>query len=126
MSTMATISLKNHAGTEQTFAPDFKTPTLVGWVQAGWSSLVSKVMATLGVKTPKDVVTGTVRITGKVTYPILDVTTGALKYTPFVTFEMVSPASVDLTNRRELWARFKDFVSDPAVQTVVEEQSTPL
>jgi hypothetical protein len=95
------------------------------WVEAGYTSLDSQKIASLGMKMPKNVSTGVVRVQGKTVYPVLDAVTGALSHTPLGSFELVFPPKATLTERREMFARFKDYVNDPVVQTAVEELALP-
>jgi hypothetical protein len=124
MAAIAALSILNYAAAAQTFSPSQSSPTCV-WVEAGFTSLDSQHKATLGMKMPKNASTGVVRLQGKMTYPVLDSTTGALSHTPLGTFELVFPPKATLTERRELFARFKDYVTDAVVQSAVEDLALP-
>jgi hypothetical protein len=124
MAAIAAISLKNYAAAEQTYNPIQSSP-VCQWVEAGYTSLDSQKKASLGMKMPKNVSTGVVRIQGKVTYPVLDAVTGALSHTPLGSFELVFPPKATLTERRECFARFKDYLADAVIQTAIEELALP-
>jgi hypothetical protein len=124
MAAIAALGLLNYAAASQTYGVVSTFPMAV-WVEAGYTSLDSQKKATLGLKMPKNVSTGVARLQGKLTYPVLDAVTGALSHTPHGNFELVFPPEATLTERRELFARFKDYVNDATVQTAVEELALP-
>jgi len=125
MAAMAGIQLKNYAAVEQTYNVESVNANLVGWVETGAASLIAGKRATLGIKFPKDLATGTVRLTGKLTYPVTDGVTGALLRTPLATFDIVIPAAASQTERREMFARFKDFVGDAVLTAAVDDLAIP-
>lgn len=124
MASIAALGLLNYAAASQTYNPAQSSPVCV-WVEAGFTSLDSQRKAIFGMKMPKSASTGVVRLQSKLTYPVLDATTGALSHTPFATIEWVFPAKTTLTERRELHARLKDYVGDAMVQTSVEDLALP-
>lgn len=124
MAAIAAISLKNYAAVEQTFNPTQSSPVCT-WVEAGFTSLDSMKKATLGMKMPKNASSGVVRIQGKLAYPVLDGVTGALSHTVLGTFELVCPAKATQTERREAFARLKDYIADAVVQAVVDDIALP-
>lgn len=124
MAAIAAISLKNYAAVEQTYNPIQSSP-FSAWTEAGFTSLESMKKATLGMKMPKNASSGVVRIQGKLAYPVLDGVTGALSYTVLGTFELVCPVQATQTDRREAWARLKDFVADAVVTSAVDDLALP-
>lgn len=68
---------------------------------------------------------GTTRVKGTVTLPVVvtDSITGLkrIKHNDLANFEFVLPSSSALTDRKDLYAFVKGFVSSPVVQTAVEQ-----
>lgn len=124
MAAIAAISLKNYAAVEQTYNVVQSSP-VAAWVEAGSTSLDSQKKASLSMKMPKNASNGVVRIEGKLTYPVLDAVTGALSHSPLGTFQLVYPAKTTQAERREHFARFKDYVSDAVITTVVDDLALP-
>lgn len=125
MAAIATISLKNYAAVEQTYNPVLQRSDLVGWDEAGASSLAATRKATIGLKIPKDLSSGTAKVTFKLTYPVVDGTTGALLRTPLCWAECTFPASASQTERRETFARFKDLLADAVAQATIDDLALP-
>lgn len=125
MATAAALLLKNYAAAEQTYAVDtVNTGSYAKWADRSQGTFLGIGYASLTRKA-SPLPTGTRKVQGKVTYPVINGTTGALDRTLIATFEIVLPNSSTLAERREVQARLKDFVLDTVVVLAVENDEMP-
>lgn len=64
------------------------------------------------------------RVSGKVTYPVLDATTGAID-TASGSFELILPLKLDLTSRQETRSRLAAMIADAIVTAAVDNGENP-
>jgi hypothetical protein len=70
--------------------------------------------------------TSTVRkVSGKVSYPVANATTGLLSHTMLGTFELVLPLQASLADRQEARARLAAMVADAIVTAACDNGETP-
>jgi hypothetical protein len=65
------------------------------------------------------------KVSGKVTYPVLNATTGALSHTLIGTFDVVCPLVATLAERQEVRARVASLIADAIVTAAVDNGETP-
>lgn len=125
MAAAATLQLKNYAAVEQAFAVDtVKTGEYAKWADRSQGTFLGTAYASLTRKS-SPLATGVRKVQGKITYPTINGTTGALDRTHIGTFELVIPNSGTLTERRELAARLRDFIIDAVITAAVDNDEMP-
>lgn len=125
MATAATLVLKNFAEAGINFVVDtVQTGAYAKWADRSQGTFLGTAYASLTRKS-SPLVTGARKIQGKITYPTINGTTGALDRTHLGTFEVVIPNSGTLAERRELFARLKDMLIDAVVTDAVENDVMP-
>lgn len=125
MASAADLTLKNAAAANVTFNVYSVNPDSVEYTEAGATSILGTARAVLSRKIPADKSAGVYRIGGKVTYPIINGTTGALDGTLTGTFEILRPAKLSVSNVDEHYARFNALVGQAAVKAAAETGAIP-
>lgn len=125
MAAAADLTLKNNAAANVTFSVYSVEQDAVEWIESGATSILGTSRARLGRKIPADKVNGVYRISGKLTRPVLNATTGALDGTVTANFEILRPAKLLVADVDELVARFKELVSQAIVKTAAESGAIP-
>ena len=125
MAAAADLTLKNNAAANVTFSVYSVEQDAVEWIESGATSILGTSRARLGRKIPADKVNGVYRISGKLTRPVLNATTGALDGTVTANFEILRPAKLLVADVDELVARFKELVAQAIVKTAAESGAIP-
>lgn len=125
MAAAADLTLKNAAAANVTFNVYSVNPDSVEYTEAGATSILGTSRANLSRKIPADKSAGVYRIGGKVTYPVINGTTGALDGTVTGTFEILRPAKLTVANVDELYARFNALVGQAVVKAAAENGAIP-
>jgi hypothetical protein len=121
MATAATLVLKNSADVNVNYFPvRIITGQEAGYVDRTQGVLALQPKASLFYR--ENLTTRIV--TGKVTYPVLNATTGVLD-SGIATFDMRLPFVLDLTSRQEVRKRLASLVADPIVTAAVDNGETP-
>jgi len=125
MSAPAAITLKNNAGTNVTFDVWSVDSDNVTWSEAGATSILGTPKFKLGRKISPNQASGVYRVLGKLVYPVVNATTGALDGTITGNFEILRPAVLSNANADEAYARFKEAVALAIVKLAVETGAIP-
>lgn len=125
MAAAADLTLKNNAAANVTFNVYRVDPDSVEWIESGATSILGTSRLSLGRKIPADKASGVYRITGKLTRPVLNATTGALDGTLTGTFEILRPAKLTVAETDEFYARFKEAVTQAVVKSAAESGALP-
>jgi len=125
MAAAADLTLKNNAAANVTYNVYSVEPDAVEWVESGASSILGTPRFRLNRKVPTDKAKGIYRGTGKLTYPVLNATTGALDGVVTMNFDILRPANLTNTVVDEAYARFKEAVAQAIVKTMAESGAIP-
>jgi len=125
MAAAAALTLKNNAAGNVTFDVYSVEPDACEWVEAGATSILGTNRFRMSRKIPADKLNGVYRIIGKLTYPVLNGTTGLLDGTVTMNFEILRPAKLSVTNADEAYARFKEAVAQAIVKSAAESGAIP-
>jgi len=125
MAAAADMTLKNNAAANVTFNPYSVEQDAVEWTEAGATSILGTTRARLIRKIPADKTNGVYRTLGKLTFPVVNGTTGLLDGTVTGNFEILRPAKLSVANVDELVARFKEFVAQAIVKAAAETGAIP-
>lgn len=125
MAAPAAITLKNNAGTNVTFDVWSVDSDSIVWSEAGATSIIGAAKFRLGRKIPSDLEKGVYRIPGRLTFPVVNGTTGALDGTFTFNFELLRPAHLSIASADEAYARFKEAVSLAIVKIAAETGAIP-
>lgn len=125
MAAAADLTLKNNAAANVTFNVYSVEQDAVEWTETGATSILGTSRARMNRKIPADKANGVYRVSGKITRPVLNVTTGALDGTVTMNFEILRPAKLSVAEVDEAYARFKEFVAQAVVKTGAETGAIP-
>lgn len=125
MAAAADLTLKNNAGTNVTFGVYSVEPDAVEWTENGATSILGTSRFRMGRKVPADRANGVYRITGKLTRPVVNGSTGVLDGTLTFNFELLRPAKLSTAEADEAYARFKEAVAQAIVKTAAETGAIP-
>lgn len=125
MSAVTTLALKNAAAATVNFTPLVVASDSVVWAEAAGTTLAAWRKASLARKIPAGASKSSIRYTGKVTYPVQDATTGAIKHTLLGTFDIVFPQDAIVGDRNELLARFRAMVADAVLTNAAASLDLP-
>lgn len=125
MAAAADLTLKNNAAANVTFNVYSVEPAGVEWIESGATSILGTSRFRMDRKIPQDKVNGVYRINGKLTRPVLNVTTGLLDGTVTMNFEILRPAKISVAEVDETYARFKEAVALAVVKLAAESGAIP-
>lgn len=125
MAAAADLTLKNNAAANVTYNVYSVEPDAVEWTEAGATSILGTSRFRLSRKTPVDKAKGVYRISGKLTRPVLNGTTGALDGTLTFNFELLRPAALSVAETDEAYARFKEAVAQAIIKSAAESGAIP-
>jgi hypothetical protein len=125
MASAADIVLKDASGANVTFNPYAVREDSVEWVEAGATSILGTTRAVLSRKIPADRSAGVYRTAGKLTRPVVNVTTGGLDGVNMFTFEHVHPAKLLASDANETMARGVAFAGLAIVKTAAGTGAIP-
>lgn len=125
MAAAAALTLKNNAAANVTFDVYSVEQDAVEWTEAGATSILGTNRFRMSRKIPADRSNGVYRTLGKLTYPVLNGTTGALDGTVTMNFEILRPANLSVANVDEAYARFKEAVGQAIVKAAAETGAIP-
>lgn len=121
MTQLATLQLKNQAGTEVNYPVNGinYTNNVASWASAG-ASYDAKSVATFSLQQPTNK-SARARLRLKVTIPIMDAVQTTIKIDELIAnVELVLPKSAVLADRQNLRAFIADFLTDTVVVNAVE------
>lgn len=122
MATATTLVLKNAAAVNVNYYPiKIVTGDVAQYVDRTNGALNAQARASLFFRES----ISTRKVSGKLTYPVVDAVTGLVKYTNLATFEIVTPLAATLVERQEILARAKAMIADAIVTAAVENGETP-
>lgn len=125
MAQIANVTLKNAANVDVPYVPDTcKTGEYAKYVNRDQGSFVGTSYASMTRKINPSP-TGTRKIQAKVSLPIVDATTGLLKYQLLGTVEWIIPNAAVLADRQGLNNRLKAFAGSAAMTLAVESDEMP-
>lgn len=125
MAAAAALTLKNNAAANVTYDVYGVNPDSVEWTEAGATSILGTRRFVLSRVIPTDKSLGVYRTRGKLTYPVLNGTTGALDGTITGTFEILRPAKLAVADVDEAYARYKEAVAQAIVKLAAETGAIP-
>lgn len=125
MSAVTLLALKNAAAATVNFTPLVVASDSVTWAESAGTSLSAWRKANLTRKIPSPQSKSAIRYTGKITYPVQDPTTGAIKHIGLATVELVFPQDMTGDDRGELTARLRSFVADPVITNATTSLALP-
>lgn len=125
MAAAADLALKNNAAATVTFNPYAIGEDYVEWTEAGATSILGTNRYRMTRKVPTDKVNGVYRIGGKLSYPVVNGTTGVLDGTITFSFECVRPAKLTNAVVDEAYARFKEAVALAITKAAAESGAIP-
>jgi hypothetical protein len=125
MAAAAALTLKNNAASNVTFDVYSVDTDGVEWIESGATSILGTSRARVNRKIPADKANGVYRITGKLSRPVVNSTTGALDGTVTMNFEILRPAQLATAEVDEAYARFKELVAQTIVKTAAESGAIP-
>jgi len=125
MAAAAALTLKNNAATNVTFDVYSVESDAVEWTESGATSILGTNRFRMSRKVPADKLNGVYRTNGKLTYPVINGTTGLLDGTVTLNFEILRPAKLTVANVDEAYARFKEAVAQAIVKTAAESGAIP-
>jgi hypothetical protein len=125
MAAAADLTLKNNAAANVTFGVYSVEPDAVEWTEAGATSILGTSRLKVSRKIPSDKANGVYRISGKLTRPVVNGTTGALDGTVTMNFEILRPAKLSVAEVDEAYARFKEAVAQAIVKAAAETGAIP-
>lgn len=122
MAAAANLTLKNAADANVTYYP-FRVNggSEASYIDRTNSVLSAQSRASVFFKESKETRT----VQGKVTFPVLNATTGALAYTCLGTFDIRLPLVATLTDRQELRKRLAALIADAITAMAVDNGETP-
>lgn len=121
MSAFASLALQNNAAATVTFVPQkIDSNGVAVWMTSN-AVYDGKQKATLSVKLPQNGST-VVRVTGKVTLPIMDTVDTTKKVAECVgTFELLLPKQASQTNRLDIRKELDTFLTNAVVTSAVQD-----
>lgn len=125
MASAAALTLKNNAAANVTFDVYSVKADAVEWQEAGATSILGTNRFILSRVIPNDAAAGVYRTRGKLTYPVINGTSGLLDGTVTGTFEILRPAKLTVANVDEFYARFKEAVAQAIVKAAAETGAIP-
>lgn len=125
MAAAADLTLKNNAATNVTYNVYSVEPDAVEWTESGATSILGTPRFRMSRKVPTDKAKGVYRVNGKLVYPVLNATTGALDGSVTMNFEFLRPAQLTNANVDEAYARFKEAVAQAIMKTAAESGAIP-
>lgn len=122
MAAAGNLILKNNADVNVTYYP-FKVLTgdTAAYVDRTNGVLAAQSVASLFFKQSAT----TRKVSGKVTYPVLNATTGELSHTLLGTFELIAPLVATATERLEIRKRVAAMIADAIVSSALDNGETP-
>lgn len=125
MAQVANMLLKNYANVDVTFAPDIvRTGEYAKYADRSQGSFIGTAYASITRKI-NPAANGTRKIQAKLVYPVVDTTTGLLKYQLLGTVEAVTPNASTLAEKRELYARLVALVGNAVFGSAVKDDEMP-
>jgi hypothetical protein len=122
MAATGNLLLKNAAAAEQTYYPfSVINGDKAMYIDRTNSVLAAQSRASLFFNES----TKTRKVTGKVTYPVLNATTGELSHTLIGTFEFAIPLIASSAERAEIRSRAADMIDDAIVIAAVDNGEMP-
>lgn len=121
----AAINLKNVAQANVAYTGYSDEPNAVEWVESGATSILGTSRLRVVRKMPANRATGILRVSGRLTRPILNGTTGLLDGVATYNFEILRPANISNTNMDEGLARFASALDLSLVTYCVRDGSLP-
>lgn len=125
MAAAADLTLKNNAAANVTFNVYSVEQDAVEWTESGATSILGTSRARMGRKIPADKTNGVYRVSGRLTRPVINGTTGALDGTVTMNFEILRPAKLSTAEVDEAYARFKELVAQAIVKSAAETGAIP-
>lgn len=125
MAAAAALTLKNDAAANVTFDVYSVEPDAVEFIESGATSILGTSRLRITRKVPADKAQGVYRVSGSLTRPVLNGTTGALDGTVTMKFEILRPANLATTEVNEAYARFKEAVAQAIVKTAAQNGAIP-
>jgi hypothetical protein len=125
MAAQANVTLIDAAAASKTYEARGADFNKAVWWEASWLSTLRARVFQLVRKPPTDLVNGTYRLNGKVTFPVVDATTGALLRVPSATFEFVCPPGTTQSEADEVYQRLKSAVALTITRDAFVSQVTP-
>jgi hypothetical protein len=125
MAAAAPLTLKNNAAVNVTFDVYSVETDAVEWIEQGATSILGTSRARLGRKIPADKAAGVYRIQGRLTRPVMNVTTGVLDGTITGNFEILRPARISVTEVDEFYARLKELIAQAVVKAAAQNGAIP-
>jgi len=125
MAAAADLTLKNNAAANVTFNVYSVEQDAVEWTESGATSILGTSRARLGRKIPTDKTNGVYRVSGRISRPVINGTTGALDGTVTMNFEILRPAKLTTAEVDEAYARFKELVAQAIVKAAAETGAIP-
>lgn len=125
MAAAADLTLLDKLGNAVTYTPFSVEQDAVEFNESGALTIQGTRRARLGRKIPADRSNGVYRTVGKLTYPIINATTGALDGTFTGNFEILRPAKLLTADVNEFHARFESFVAQEIVRLAVVSGAIP-
>lgn len=122
MAAAANLVLKNNADVNVTYYPFLiNTGSEAGYVDRTSGTLAAQSKAKLFFKESAT----TRKVSGKITFPVLNATTGVVSHTLLGTFEIVCPLIATATERLDIRKRLTAMVADAIVGSAVDSGETP-
>jgi len=122
MAAAGNLTLKNYADVNVTYYPlRIETGKQAVYVDRTNSVLAAQSRASMFFSESPT----TRKVSGKVTFPVLNATTGVVSYTLLGTFDMRLPLTASLTERQELRKRLASAIADAIVVAAVDNGETP-
>lgn len=125
MGAVTTLVLKNAAAASVNFVPLVVAPDSVTWAEPAGTTLAAYRKATFSRKIPVAQSKSAIRYAGKLSFPVQDAVTGAIRHIGLGTFELVFPQDMIAADRDELTARFRAFVADAIVTNATTSLGLP-
>lgn len=122
MAAATNLVLLNAAGANVTYYPQrVITGDYASYVDRTNAAIAAQSKASLTYKETSSVR----KVLGKVTYPVLNATTGVLSHTCLGTFQLDLPLISTLTERQELRKRVSSLVGNAIVTSAVDDGEMP-
>lgn len=119
MAAQATLVLKDGSDVDTNHVVFNQTPgnPVAFWADKTAGSMAGYRVASLSATLPRDRENGIARIVGKYVYPVLDGTTGAVKYTLYGDITVRIPARATEAERKEMEFRLSSFANSAVFKT---------
>lgn len=122
MAAVANLILLNNAGANVTYYPQkVTTGDYAQYVDRTSAVIAAQSKASLTYKES----TTTRKVQGKVTFPVLNATTGLVSHTLLGTFEIVIPLVATATERLDVRKRLASFVGHAVVNVAADDGEMP-